>query len=191
MSIIRTVPDDEATGRLAELYADDIADQGFVAAHTRVMGLHPEAYDAWEALITAIGRPMGKRRYELVTLAAARGSHSRHCRLAHGRRTLTLALFDVDQLIRIARDYGDADLTEAEVAMMAFAEQVSVDASVMTDADSQRLRDVGFSDREILDITLAAAARNYYSRAVQALAVDVDETPGISEELKVALVAGI
>ena len=76
MSIIRTVPDDEATGRLAELYADDIADQGFVAAHTRVMGLHPEAYDAWEALITAIGRPMGKRRYELVTLAAARGARS-------------------------------------------------------------------------------------------------------------------
>ena len=74
---------------------------------------------------------------------------------------------------------------------MAFAERVSIDASVMTDADSQRLRDVGFTDREILDITLAAAARNYYSRAVQALAVDVDETPGISEELKVALIAGI
>ena len=191
MAIIRTVPDAEATGRLAELYADDIADQGFVATHTRVMGLHPEAYDAWEALITAIGRPMGKRRYELVTLAAARGTHSKHCRLAHGRRSLNLSLFDEDQLVRLARDYRDADLSEAEVAMMAFAEQVSVDASVMTDADSRRLRDLGFTDREILDITLAAAARNYYSRAIQALAVDVDETPDLSVELREALVAGL
>jgi alkylhydroperoxidase family enzyme len=110
---------------------------------------------------------------------------SPHCRLAHGRKSLPL--FETDQLVRIARDYRDAELSAAEVEMMSFAEQVSRDPGAMTDADSLRLREAGFSDREILDITLAAAARNYYSRAIQALAVEVDAAPALSDELRDAL----
>ena len=189
MSIISTPADSEVRGRAAELYADDIADQGFVAGHTRVLSLNPDAYDAWERLIGTIARSMDLRRYELVTLAAALGARSRHCRLAHGRKSLRF--FDEAELVRIARDYRTAGLSAADVEMMAFAEKVSGDASVMTDADSLRLRDAGFTDREIVDITLAAAARNYYSRAVQALAIEVDESPALSDELRDALVAGI
>ena len=50
----------------------------------------------------------------------------------------------------------------------------------MTDADSQALRDQGFSDRQIVDIALAAGARNYFSRTLQALAVPVEDVPGLS-----------
>ena len=65
-----------------------------------------------------------------------------------------------------------------------------VSAEAMTDADSQRLRDAGFSDRQIVDITLAAAARNYFSRALQALAVPVDPMPGLSVAVTEALTGG-
>jgi uncharacterized peroxidase-related enzyme len=189
VSILAVLTPSEATGLVAELYQEDIDAQGYVASHTAVMALNPEAVRAWEGLIRAIARPLGMRRYELVTLAAARGLRSRHCLLAHGARTL--ALIDEPELVRIARDYRDADLSEAEVEMMAFAERVSRDASAMTDEDSRRLRAVGFTDREIVDIALAAAARNYYSRAIQALAVEVDVPPGLSPELRDALVDGI
>ena len=67
------------------------------------------------------------------------------------------------------RDYRTAGLSEAEVAMM--------------DADSQRLRDVGFTDREIIDIALAAGMRNFFSRTLHALAVEVDVPPGLTPEL--------
>lgn len=53
--------------------------------------------------------------------------------------------------------------------------RLSTDPGDMTDADAQALRDVGFDDRQIVDITLAAAARNYFSRALQALAVPVED----------------
>lgn len=189
MSIVSVADETEVEGEAATIYAEDIADQGYVASHTKVMAINPEAERAWEALIRTIAIPLGKRRYELVTLAAARGLASRHCLLAHGARSLQL--FDEAELIRIATDYRDAGLTEAEVAMMAYAEKVSVAAHTMTDADSRQLRTVGFTDREIVDITLAAAARNYYSRAVQALAVDVDVPPVLSDELAAALVASV
>jgi uncharacterized peroxidase-related enzyme len=186
MSILKTVPESEATGYVAEVYSEDLDEYGYVAAHTKVMLLNPEVYAAWEGLITAIARPMDKRRYELVTLAAAQGAKSEHCRLAHGRKSLKY--IDEDELVRIAADYRSAGLSDAEVTMMEFAEKVSGDSSSMTDDDSERLRSVGFSDREIVDIALAAAARNYYSRAVQALAIDLDEMPGMSPRLRSALV---
>jgi uncharacterized peroxidase-related enzyme len=190
MSIIETASDSEVTGLAAELYAEDIEDIGYVPSHTRVLAINPEAYRAFEALMVAIARPMDKRRYELVTLAAALGTKSQHCRLAHGAKSLKY--MDEDTIVSASADYhSSTDLTPAEVAMMEFAERVSNDSYAMTDADSLRLREHGFSDREIVDITLAAAGRNYLSRAIQALAVDVDVPPVLNERLRNALLTGI
>jgi uncharacterized peroxidase-related enzyme len=186
MSIIETPSPAEVTGLAAEIYAEDVADLGHVPDHTRVMAVNPEAYRAWEELITAIGRPMDKRRYELVTLAAALGVRSEHCRLAHGEKTLRY--IEEAELVGIARDYRSSEITAAELAMMEFAERVSRDSWNMTDDDALRLREHGFSDREIVDIALAAAARNYFSRAIQALGVLVDVPAGLSAELREALV---
>jgi uncharacterized peroxidase-related enzyme len=187
MSIIETVDEDEATGFVAGVYANEVNDLGYVASHTKAMTVNPEAYAAWEQLVRAIIAQLGRRRFELVTLAAAEAVHSQACRLAHGRKTLKL--MDEDQLERVARDYHDADLSEAEVAMMEFAERVVTDSVEMTDADSLRLRELGFTDREIVDITLAASARGYFSRALQALAVEPDSPPGLSPRLRGALLA--
>ena len=70
---------------------------------------------------------------------------------------------------------------------MDFAVKLSTDSVNMSDADSQKLRDAGFSDREIIDIALAAAARNYLSRILQSLAVDVDMPPRLSGAMRAAL----
>lgn len=150
------------------------------------MALNPEAYLAWEQLIGAIARPLGMRRYELVTLAAAAGVRSEHCLLAHGNKSLRY--IDEDELTRVARDYRTAGLSDAEVAMMQFAEKVSTASHSMTGDDTAQLRDHGFTDREIVDIALAAAARNYFSRAIQALGVAVDVPPGLPDTLREALV---
>lgn len=187
MSIIAVAPEDNVTDSVAEFYAADVREQGYVASHTKVLNVNPEAFAAWKDLMRAIAGPMDKRRFELATLAAALGTRSVHCRLAHGRKSL--AYIDEPELERIARDYHDAGLSEQEVAIMEFSEKVSRASDTMTDADSQRLRDLGLSDREIVDVALAAAARNYYSRAIQALAVPVDDFPELSDSLKDALLA--
>jgi uncharacterized peroxidase-related enzyme len=187
VSIIQTPDPAEASGIVADIYSKDVHDLGYVAEYTRVMSVNPEAYLAWEQLVRAIVAQLGVRRYELVTLAAARGVHSEHCRLAHGRKTLKV--IDEERLEAVARDYRDAGLDEAEVAMMEYAERVSRDSASMTEADTLRLRELGFTDREIVDITLAAAARNYFSRAIQALAVDLEVPPGLSDRLRGALLS--
>lgn len=176
----------DANGHVAEMYAADLHDDGFVFSLTQAMAINPEAHQAFDALIAAIVPSIGVRTYELATLGAARGIPSPHCLLAHGRRSLLLDVLDEDQLEEIGR--GDLSaFTESDAAVLRFAEKLSTDAAAMTDADTQSLRDVGFDDRQIVDITLAAAARNYFSRALQALNVPVDEVPGLSHRVAEAL----
>jgi len=189
MTILRTAADDEVTGLAAELYAEDLEDFGYVPPHTRAMALNPEAVRAFEALIRSVAPGLGMRRYELVTLAAAGAIGSEACRLAHGNKSQKY--LDADELERVARDFRSAGLPPEEVAMMEFAERLSRDSSAMTEQDAATLRDHGFSDREIVDITLAAAARNFYSRSLHALGVEVDVPRGLSPRLKDALLAGM
>ena len=186
--MIVSTPDlDAATGHVADMYDGDLRQDGFVFAHTRVMAVNPEAHQAFEALIRAVVPSIGVRDYELATLGAARAIGSEHCLLAHGRKTLRAGFLDEDQLARLARGDGDAGLDERDLAVVAYAEKLSTDAAAMTDADTLRLRELGFTDRQIVDITLAAAARNYFSRALQALAVPVEDVPGLTPALVAAL----
>ena len=171
------------------MYADDLRHDGFVYSHTQVMAINPEAAQAFEALVDAIVPSIGMRIYELATLGAARAIPSPHCLLAHGRKALRAGVLDEDQLERAAVDYETAGLDAADVAVLRFAERLSTDAAAMTDADSQSLRDHGFTDRQIVDIALAAAVRNHFSRTLQALAVPVDDVPGLSPRLAQALLS--
>lgn len=189
--IVTPPPLEGAEGHVADMYRKDIETDGFVYSHTQVMAINAEAHEAFEALIRAIVPSIGIRNYELATLAAARGIPSPHCLLAHGRKALRADALNEEQLERVALDYLDAGLSDADVALMRFAERLSTDAASMTDADAQSLRDVGFTDRQIVDIALAAGVRNYFSRALQALAVPVEDVPGLSPQLRSALLSPV
>lgn len=177
--MIITPPDPTtAEGRVAEMYAADIEDDGFVFAHTQVMAMNPEAHAAFEAMVRAIVPSIGVRVYEAATLGAARALGSAHCLLAHGRKSLRAGILDESDLNAFASG-DDRGFSPAEQAVVRYAARLSSDAASMTDEDARSLRDVGYSDRQIVDITLAASARNYFSRALLALAVPVDELPGL------------
>ena len=81
MAFIRTVPVDQADGKLLELYQDDLKTKGYVANHTSTFSLRPEVYEAWKNLLTSIRSKMRLRRFELVTFAAAQALGCTYCRL--------------------------------------------------------------------------------------------------------------
>lgn len=76
-----------------------------------------------------------------------------------------------EHLQAIARDFRTADLAEAEVAMMNYAVRVSTDSAPTADRHSQRIPDLR---PEIVEFTIAAAGRNFISRSVRVVAVDLD-----------------
>jgi alkylhydroperoxidase family enzyme len=154
----------------------------------RAFADRPEVYAAWGTLRDAIVDGMDFRRYELATFAAARRLRSSYCCLAHG--TVLIERFD-EPVLAIARDFRDAGLDEADVAVMEFAEKIVDDAGSIGEEDRQRLRDLGLSDQEIMGVVLAATARCFYSKTLDALGVRADPSyRALEPELREALVVG-
>ncbi len=187
MAFIETVPEAEATGKLAALYAADLERVGYVANYTRIFSHRPEVYEAWAALNASIKANMDLRRYELATLAAARALRSSYCCLAHGKVLLgTMSERELLELIQ-----ADAGLSPAEEALMAFAEKVTLQSHAVTQEDVDGLRAHGFSDPDILDIVLTASARNFFSRVLDALGALPDAAyRDLSPDLLAALSVG-
>jgi len=154
----------------------------------RAFAERPEVYAAWGQLNGAVKAGMDLRRYELATLAAARRLRSSYCCLAHG--TVLLERFG-EPVLEIALDHRTAGLDEVDVAVMDLAERVVDDATSIGDADLQRLRDFGLSETDIMDVVLAAAARCFFSKTLDALGVRPDASYREMEpRLREALVVG-
>ena len=71
----------------------------------------------------------------------------------------------------LEEDYRKAPLSEQDRAMLDYAVQVTRDATRITRQDVEKLRQVGFDDQAILQITLIASWFNYINRVADALGV--------------------
>jgi uncharacterized peroxidase-related enzyme len=191
MAFIETISPAEAAGGAREIYEAAEANMGYIPNYARLFSHRPEVFRAWQKMASSIRENMSLRRYELVTLAAARELEGSYCMLAHGETLLKSGEVSGAQLAAIASDYRSAGLTPEEVAVMAFAEKVARRSCSVTQADVDHLKSFGLSDAEILDITLATAARSFFSKTVDALGAAPDEKfMELDAEVRQALTVG-
>jgi alkylhydroperoxidase family enzyme len=153
--------------------------------YERAFAARPEVYAAWGQLNGAIKAGMDLRRYELATLAAALRLRSSYCSLAHGK--VLIETFG-EPAADLAGDRSS--LAPVDRAVMKLAERVVDDATSIEDADLEELRSLGLSDDEIMGVVLAAAARCFFSKTLDALGVRPDASyrdldPGLREALVV------
>jgi uncharacterized peroxidase-related enzyme len=167
---LRTVSLDEASGEIAEIYHHEIATRGFVMEATRCWTTRPEVLPLFERFSEGLKAnfSLGLRGWRLITFIAAKQVPSTYCSHVYAG-ALTRELGSREQVLALQADYRKAGLSEKDVAMLAYAEQVARDASRITAADIDRLRQVGFSDVEISDIALCASFRCFVSRFFDAM----------------------
>ena len=167
MSHLVTVEDDVATGATAQMYERERQRVGHLPNYARAFGTRPAAYDAWRALAGEITSTMPLRRFELVTLAAARELRSTYCSVAHGAIVAEQFLTEHDVALLAVGEMPDA-LDDQERAVVAFAAKAARSAADITVDDVQVLRRHGLDDAEILDVVLATAARCFFSTVLDA-----------------------
>jgi uncharacterized peroxidase-related enzyme len=173
---VRTPSPEEANGTVKAMYDAAEASEGYLPNQVRLFSLNPAARAAWRQLVESINAGMDHRRYELVTLAAAATVRCRYCVSAHAAVVMESDYFDRAEVEEIARDFRSADSLDArDKEIMVFAEKVALDANRVAPEDVDHLRAHGLSDKEIFDVTLAAAARVFYSKVLQAMDAEPDE----------------
>ena len=72
----------------------------------------------------------------------------------------------------IARNWREADLAAADQALCGFAEKLTRQPASMTPDDLDRLRNHGFDDTAIHDVTQVIAYFNYINRIADPLGVE-------------------
>lgn len=71
----------------------------------------------------------------------------------------------------LEKDYTTAPITAAEHVMLDYVVTLTKDATKIRREDHDRLREAGFNDQAILQITLIASWFNYINRVADALGV--------------------
>jgi alkylhydroperoxidase family enzyme len=133
---------------------------------------------------------MDLRRYELVTVAAAQRLRSSYCSLAHGK-VLVDQFLGASELQDVLLDRHAAGLAEVDVAVMDLAEKLVEDATSITQSDIDHLRDLGLSDTDIFDVVVAAGARCFFSKTLDALGTQPDASyADLEPPLRDALTVG-
>jgi len=190
MSFIRTVPEETAEGDTAAMYGRAKEAFGFVPNMVKAFSHRPDVMVGWNGLLESIKANMDIRRYELVTMAAAKALLSSYCMLAHGS-VLLKGYYDAVQLRQIVDAPETSPLDDTDKAIMRFATMVVRDASSICAGDVEVLRQAGLSDAEIFDIASAAALRCFFSKTLDALGTQPDSAyNGIEPELRESLVIG-
>ena len=166
---LQTVAEEDATGAIAAVYRKEKEGVGFVPEAARCLSTRPDMPLLFDAFFDGIKAnfSLSGRDWCLITLVAATHLRSTYCAQVYSHRMLALGE-SKETLLAVRRDYRTAGLADREVAMLAYAEKVTVAADQVTQADIDRLRAFGFSDRNIFDIALCASFRCMLSKLVDA-----------------------
>ena len=133
-----------------------------------------EAFVAFYNDLMLAGSNLSKLERELIAVAVSSVNKCFYCLTAHGAAVRQLSGNPAlgEQMVM---NHRVADLKPAQRAMIDFAVLVTEDPGRIVEADRQRLRDVGFSDRDIWDISAVAAFFNMTNR--MASATDMQPNP--------------
>lgn len=191
MSYLAAVSEADATGKTKEVYDDERRRVGRVPSYAQTFGARPAVYAAWRALMAEITRTMPVRRFELVTLAAARELRSTYCSVVHGA-LLADKFLPVEGVRDLALGGIPTVLAEDDRAVVTFAAKAARSAADISVADIESLRRQGLADDEIFDVALATAARCFFSTVLDATGTQAEASlaAGLRPDLLEALTVG-
>ncbi len=91
--------------------------------------------------------------------------------IKHHAEALHFYWKDPGRIERLVRNYRAADLSREQLTLAEYAEKLTANPSAMTEKDVDKLKDAGFSDRQILDANLIVSYFNFANRIADGLGV--------------------
>lgn len=161
------------TEDVERMYADDMAELGYVMNHTRLWSHHPPAVSGLFELMGEVNSIAGlsvRQRGVLVTAAASTLGDS-YCSVSWGSKLAAVSDPATAEAVLVGED---SSLPEEDRVLAAWARKVAQSPHATTPDDLEKLRAAGFDDRAILGITAYIALRLAFSTVNNALGAHPD-----------------
>jgi uncharacterized peroxidase-related enzyme len=177
MAWIDTINESEASGDLKDAYEALDAQQKKIANILRVHSLNAGAMERQMSLYTHLmfGKSgLSRADRESIAVVVSAANNCGYC-VSHHAEALSHYEQDNSLLRRMVSDFQFLDMPDKKARMLSYALKLTTSPSQVSDDDIQELKDVGYDDRDILDMNLIAAYFNFINRVALGLGVDCSE----------------
>lgn len=177
MARIKVVEESEATGDIQAAYEGARRQMGFVPSVIKLFSPWPEVFGLQQQVFqtvmlaqSALPNPVK----EMIALVVSRANECAYCATHHGR---FLVRYGVSEEVarQVGEDFRQAAVDAKTRQLLAYAHQLTTQPARTRDEDIEALRQVGWTDRQILEATVVAAQFNFINRIAEGLGADLEE----------------
>ena len=143
---------------------------GFIPNVLAAFAKFPKQFEGFTKLYNALmlgESGLTKLEREMIAVTVSSENHCFYCLVAHGSAVRELSN-DPQLGERIAANFKSAELPKKQEELLNFTKKLTKDPSEISENDRKRLRDVGYSDRDIWDISAIVGLFNMTNRLASA-----------------------
>ena len=143
---------------------------GFVPNVLAAFAKFPKQFEGFTKLYNSLmlgESGLTKLEREMIAVTVSSENHCFYCLVAHGSAVRELAN-DPQLGERIAANFRSAELPKRQEELLSFAKKLTRDPSEIGEQEREKLRDVGYTDRDIWDISAIVGFFNMTNRLASA-----------------------
>ena len=143
---------------------------GFIPNVLAAFAKFPKQFEGFTKLYNALmlgESGLTKLEREMIAVTVSSENHCFYCLVAHGSAVRELSK-DPQLGERIAANFKSAELPKKQVELLNFTKKLTKDPSEIGENDRKKLRDVGYTDRDIWDISAIVGLFNMTNRLASA-----------------------
>ena len=143
---------------------------GFIPNVLAAFAKFPKQFEGFTKLYNALmlgESGLTKLEREMIAVTVSSENHCFYCLVAHGSAVRELSN-DPQLGERIAANFRSAELPKKQEELLNFTKKLTKDPSEISENDRKKLRDVGYTDRDIWDISAIVGLFNMTNRLASA-----------------------
>ena len=143
---------------------------GFIPNVLAAFAKFPKQFEGFTKLYNALmlgESGLTKLEREMIAVTVSSENHCFYCLVAHGSAVRELSS-DPQLGERIAANFRSAELPKKQEELLNFTKKLTKDPSEICENDRKKLRDVGYKDRDIWDISAIVGLFNMTNRLASA-----------------------
>ena len=143
---------------------------GFIPNVLAAFAKFPKQFEGFTKLYNALmlgESGLTKLEREMIAVTVSSENHCFYCLVAHGSAVRELSK-DPQLGERIAANFRSAELPKKQEELLNFTKKLTKDPSEIVENDRKKLRDVGYTDRDIWDISAIVGLFNMTNRLASA-----------------------
>lgn len=177
MAWIKVIDESAASGELKKMYAKLQEKRGKLSNIMKIHSLNPVTMEAHLNLYLPLmfGKSgLTRPQREMIGVVVSKANQCDYC-VTHHSIALNFYWKDEAKIRAFIENFRNVTLDSQTVAMLEYAEKLTLRPYQMNETDVAILRGAGFSDADILNINLIASYFNFVNRV--ALGLGVEFTP--------------